>query len=100
MSKVVFSIQYEIASEKREEYIIAIRELKSLVKAEGLEYYNVFEVKGKQNLFEELFVFANTDSFDNYDDSENERVAILLSKIEELKIQNTTKYHTAYSVIE
>ena len=45
MSKVLFSIQYEIVSEKRDEYLKVVKELKNLLKAEGLESYNVYEAK-------------------------------------------------------
>ena len=48
MSKVVFAIKYEIIEEKLIEYLDVIRELKNIVKAEGLESYSVFEVKGKK----------------------------------------------------
>ena len=44
MSKVLFSIQYEIVPEKRDEYLKVIKELKNLLKAEGLESYVVYEV--------------------------------------------------------
>ena len=40
MSKVLFTINYEIQGDKKEEYLKTIRELKSLIKAEGLESYS------------------------------------------------------------
>ena len=98
MAKVIFSVQYEINSENRNEYINSIKELKSLLKADGLESYSVFELKGKANHFEEIFVFSSQEAFDNYDDSENERVDILISKLEDLKIPNSTKYNTLFEV--
>lgn len=36
MSKVLFSIQYDIIPEKRDEYLKVIKELKNLLKAEDL----------------------------------------------------------------
>ena len=59
MEKVLFTIKYEILPEKRNEYFDVIRELKSLIKADGLESYSVFEVKGKANNFEEVYTFVN-----------------------------------------
>ncbi len=100
MSKVIFTVQYEINPQKREDFLVAVRELKSLMKADGLESYSVFEVKGKINHFEEFFVFSSKDNFDNYDDNENERIGILLNKVEEMKIPNTTKYNTLYELEE
>lgn len=95
MNKVIFTIQYEIKSEKHEEYLSSIKELKLLIKAEGLESYSVYEVKGKKtNVFEEVFVFTSKEAFDNFDDGENERVDILVNKIEDMKVVNSTHYNT------
>ena len=58
MSKVLFSIQYEIVPEKRDEYLKVVKELKNLLKAEGLESYDVYEVKGKSVSFQELYTFS------------------------------------------
>ena len=97
MDKVIFSIQYEVQENKRDEFINSIKELKSLLKAEGLESYSLFEGKTK-NHFQEVYQFTSKEAFDNFDDSENERVDILISKIEDLKEPNTTKYNTLYEV--
>ena len=97
MAKVIFSIQYEVQDSKRDEFINSIRELKSLLKAEGLESYSLFEGKTK-NHFQEVYQFSSKEAFDNFDDSENERVDILISKIEDLKEPNSTKYNTLYEV--
>ena len=98
MSKIIFTVQYEINPEKRDDYLSSIVELKSLLKIDGIESYSVYEVKGKSNNFEEIFVFTSKEAYDNYDDGENERTNILISKIEELKIRNTTKYNTLVEV--
>jgi len=94
MSKVIFSMQYEIKPEEKDEYIQSLKELKMLQKGEGIESYSVYEVKGKANVFEETIVFSSEDAFDNYDDASNERTELLNSKIEELKVPKTTKYNT------
>jgi len=97
MAKVIFSIQYEVQANKRDEFVNSIKELKSILKAEGLESYSLFEGKTK-NLFQEVYQFSSKESFDNFDDSENERIDILISKIEDLKEPNSTKYNTLYEV--
>ncbi len=94
MSKVIFTVQYEIKPEKRNEYLTCMKELKLLVKAEGLQEYNLYEVKGKSLIFQEELIFLNKEAFDNYDDSSSERMDILISKLEEFKIPNSTKYAT------
>jgi heme-degrading monooxygenase HmoA len=98
MAKVIFSIQYEVQNDKRDEFINSLKELKSLLKADGLESYSLFEGKTK-NHFQEVYQFSSKEAFDNFDDSENERIDILISKIEDLKEPNSTKYYTFYEVL-
>ncbi len=98
MSKVIFTIRYEILPEKREEYFNVIRELKSLVAAEGLESYSVYETKGKENNFEEVYTFVDEQSYENFDDDPTERVDILMNKLSDMVKQQTTKYTTLFEI--
>lgn len=100
MSKVLFSIQYEILPEKRDEYIKIIRELKNLLKADGLESYNVFEVKGKPNSFQEQYAFTSMEAYEAFDDETNEQVNILIDKINEIAVDKSTKYTTLIEVAD
>ncbi len=79
MAKLIFTVQYDVLPEKREEFLSSITELKSLIKAEGLENYGVYEVKAKTNTFEEIYSFSSTEAYENFDDAGNERVNILIS---------------------
>ena len=98
MAKVIFTVHYDVLPEKREEFLSSIKELKSLMKADGLETYNVYELKGKTNAFEEIYSFTSEESYENFDDADNERVNILISKIESLKSHNSTRYNTLLEV--
>jgi len=98
MGKVLLSIRYEIDASKRDEYFGVIRELKNTLKNEGLESYTVYEVKGKTNHFEEIYTYNSVQSFEESDDSENERVNILINKISEMTIDNSTKYTTLFEL--
>ena len=98
MAKVIFSIQYEIIPEKREEYLDVIRELKNLVKAEGLESYSVFEKKSKKNNFEEIHIFSSKASYEAYDDNGDERVELLMDKLSTIIKNNTTQYNTLFEI--
>ncbi|MBT8380402.1 MAG: hypothetical protein KJN64_14380 [Ignavibacteria bacterium] len=99
MSKVIFSVQYEILEDKKDEYLRTINELKNLLKAEGLESYIVYEVKGKSNQFQEQYLFSSEEAFENFDDNEDERLNILINKISELAIEHSTKYTTLRELI-
>jgi hypothetical protein len=94
MSKILFTINYEIQAEKKEDYIKTIRELKNLMKAEGLESYSVYEAKGKSNRFEEQYIFSSNETFENFEDDADERINILITKISGMTIEHTTKYST------
>lgn len=94
MGKVIFAIKYEVLEEKMDDYLDVIRELKNVVKAEGLEEYRVFGVKGKKNQFEEIYIFENKEAFDNFDDDPDERVDILMNKLSDIIKTNTTEYLT------
>ena len=100
MAKVIFSIQYEINSSKKEEYFGVVKELKNLLKAEGLESYAVYEIKGKPNNYQEIYVFSSDEAFDKFDDNQDERLNILINKLTDLTTANSTKYTTLHEVTE
>ncbi len=98
MSKVIFSIRYSIIPEKREEYLGVVKELKSIIKAEGLESYSVFEQKNKSNSFEEVYMFSNQEAYENFDDNADERIDILMTKLSDMIKQQTTQYSTLIEI--
>jgi hypothetical protein len=100
MAKVIFSIQYEINSTKKEEYFGVVKELKNLLKAEGLESYAVYEIKGKLNNYQEIYTFSSSEAFDTFDDNQDERLNLLINKLNDLTTANSTKYTTLYEVTE
>ncbi|NNG26060.1 MAG: hypothetical protein HKM87_00930 [Ignavibacteriaceae bacterium] len=99
MSKVIFSIQYELSAGRKDEYIGTIRELKTLLQAEGLEDYSVFEVKGKPNHFQEQYKFISDEAFEEFDDNNDERINILINKINDLAVEHSTKYTTLKELV-
>lgn len=94
MAKVLFTVQYEVLPNKRDEFLSSMNELKTLITAEGLESYALYEVKGKANAYAEVYTFSSVEAYEAFDDAANERVNILISKIENLKAHNSTKYTT------
>ncbi|MBI5731059.1 MAG: hypothetical protein HY963_07975 [Ignavibacteriales bacterium] len=98
MSKVIFSIRYNIFPEKREEYLDVVRELKNIVKAEGLETYSVFEQKNKANNFEEVYIFKSQEAYENFEDNTDERIDILMTKLSDMIKEQTTQYTTLFEV--
>ena len=98
MSKVIFSIRYNVVAEKRADYLDVVRELKNLVKAEGLESYSVFEQKNKPNYFEEIYIFKNQESYENFDDQSDERIDLLMTKLSDMIKEQSTQYSTLFEV--
>ncbi len=98
MSKVIFSIRYNVFPEKREEYLDVVRELKNLVKADGLETYSVFELKNKPNNFEEVYIFKSPEAYENFEDNTDERIDILMTKLSDMIKEQTTQYTTLFEV--
>ena len=99
MSKVIFTIQYELKEDKKEEFLNVVNELKNLLNADGLEDYSVYKVKGKQNQFQEQYTFESEETFDAFDDNNDERINILITKLSELTIGHSTRYLTLNKII-
>lgn len=98
MSRVIFSIRYQVYPERRQEYLDVVRELKNIIKAEGLESYSVFEQKNKPNNFEEIYLFKSEEAFENFDDNQDERIDILMTKLSDMIKEQTTQYTTSLEV--
>lgn len=100
MGRVIFSINYEIIPDKRAEYLDVVRELKNIVKSDGLDSYSVFEQKSKENSFEEIYIYESKEAWEEADDAENERIDILMNKLSNLIKEKTTHYSTLLEVGE
>lgn len=98
MSKVLFSISYDIIPDKRTEYLDVVRELKSIIKSEGLESYSVYEQKSKENSFKEVYIYESEEAWEESDEAQNERVDILMTKLSDLIKEKTTQYSTLLEV--
>lgn len=99
MSKVIFSVQYEVDKSKVEEFHSIINELKILLKAEGLEDYSVYEVKGKTGNYQEQYTFTSEEAFEAFDDNNDERINILVNKLNDLAVDHSVKYVTLSKIL-
>ncbi|MFO7524415.1 MAG: hypothetical protein R6W68_03095 [Ignavibacteriaceae bacterium] len=100
MAKVLFTIQYDIQPEMKHEYLKVIREMKNVLTKEEIESYNVYEMKGKSNSFQEVYTFSSLELYEAFDDSEDERLNILITKISDMTVENTTKYSTLIELVD
>ena len=99
MSKVIFTIQYELKEENKGEFLNVVNELKNLLNADGLEDYSVFKVKGKQNKYQEQYTFDSEEAFEAFDDNNDERINILINKLNGLTMKHSTRYLTLNKII-
>jgi len=99
MSKVIFTVQYELKEENKNEFFNVINELKNLLNADGLEDYSVFKVKGKPNQYQEQYTFDSEEAFDAFDDNNDERINILINKLNGLTMKHSTRYLTLNKII-
>ena len=99
MSKVIFTVQYELDNSKVDEFHNVINELKNLLRAEGLEDYSVYEVKGKPNQYQEQYTFVSEEAFEAFDDNTDERINILVSKLNDLTVDHSVRYVTLSKIL-
>lgn len=100
MPKVIFIIEYDIPADKKEDYLSVIKELKNLLSAEGLENYSVYETKGKSHHYQEQYTFNSAEAYEAFDDDQNERINILINKLNDLTVEGSTRYTTLYELAE
>ncbi len=100
MAKVLFTIQYDVLLEKKNEYLKTVKEIKNVLKKEGIESYNVYEIKGKTNSYQEIYTFVSLEAYEAFDDSEDERLNILINKISDMTVGGSSKYTTLIEIIE
>ena len=93
MGKVIFTISYEVAPEKREEYLALTQEMKRHFAPADGRSYGVFEQKGKKNNFSEVFQFTTMEEYDRLED-QDEQMSSLVQRLESLLADGKMKYST------
>jgi L-rhamnose mutarotase len=81
MPRVILNISYDVYPEKREEYLILVKELKDHLFSVGQDNYSVFEQKGKKDHFSEVYIFDSMDSFDHFEDDEDGKTEGLFERL-------------------
>jgi L-rhamnose mutarotase len=93
MSKIIFTISYEINPEKREEYLTLSRQMKEHLSGASGRNYAIYEQKGKKNSFTEIFICANKDEYDQIED-QDDTTSQLVQKLETFLANGKMKYTT------
>ncbi len=94
MPRVLFTISYGIKPDMREEYLAHIGMLKSHLTTVAGKNYAVYEVKGKKNQFQEVFVSESVEEFDALEDNLDAESEAMVAKLEEFVDSDGMRYTT------
>ena len=98
MSRVIFTISYEIQADRRGEYLPLSQKMKDyILQKGGVADYSVFEDKRKRNSFTEIFTFSSLEQYNGLDD-EDEAMQNLMALLEPMLIGGKMKYTTLVEV--
>ncbi|HAL56198.1 MAG TPA: hypothetical protein DCP63_06935 [Bacteroidetes bacterium] len=97
MSKVILQISYDVAPEKRDEYLALMKEMRAQFTQVRKKNYNVYEVKGRKNAFLEEFICGSMEEFDALEDDLDEKSEELVNRLE-MMLDGRAKYTTLIEV--
>lgn len=98
MSRVIFTISYEIGADKRGEYLPLSQKIKEYILGKGgVADYSVFEDKRKKNSFTEVFTFASMEEYNGLED-EDESMQNFMTLLEPMLVGGKMKYTTLVEV--
>ncbi|RPI18544.1 MAG: hypothetical protein EHM58_05040 [Ignavibacteriae bacterium] len=99
MSKIIFQINYDILPEKREDYLTAIKELKSHINSNADKTYFVVEDKNKENNFTEMYICNNETEYENIENNMDDAVFELTNRMfNDYIIDKKAKYTTLFEI--
>lgn len=97
MAKVFFSVSYSIADGKRGDYLNAVSNVRDFYSNSDVSF-SLFEVKGKHNHFQEVYVFPSAEAYEASDDPEvTAPISASLEKI--YSLAKDVRYDVANEVI-
>ncbi len=99
MSRILFQINYDVHPEKREEYLVSIKELETYMRSNTDHNYMVVEDKKKKNCFTEIYILKDEAEFDGLEDEMDDTIYGLTTKIlGEFVVDGKTRYSTFYEI--
>ena len=94
MPRVMFTISYGVKPDRREQYLALMNELKEhFARARG-QNYTVYEIKGRTNHFQEVFLTGSLEEFDALEDSQDETTDELVRRLGDMIDEGGMKYTT------
>ena len=99
MSKILFQINYDVHPEKRDDYLVSIKELEDYMSTHTNHNYMVVEDKNKKNSFTEVYILKDEAEFEGLEDEMDDTIYSLTTKILSLYVvEGKTRYSTSYQI--
>ncbi|MBM4178525.1 MAG: hypothetical protein FJ211_04240 [Ignavibacteria bacterium] len=96
MARIHFSVSYSIADGKRGEYLQAIANVRAFYENSDINF-SLFEVKGKHNHFQEIYVYPSPESYEASDDPET--TAPISASLEKIySLANSVRYEVSNEI--
>ena len=93
MGKVILTVQYEVKSAKRNDYLSTVEKLKSHYATNQYVSYSVYEQRGKQNSFAEIFMAHSEVAYKKFEESDDETADQLTAELQDF-VEGKTRYTT------
>lgn len=93
MGKVILTVQYEVKESMRNDYLTAIEKLKAYYATNQFVTYSVYEQRGKQNSFAEIFMAHSEVAYKKFEESDDQTADELTAQLQDF-IDAKTKYTT------
>lgn len=99
MSRILFTINYDVHPERRDDYIATAKELVNYMKSHTDHNYMIVEDKTKKNSFSEVYILKDEAEFDGLEDEMDDTIYGLTTKIlSEYVVDGKTRYSTHYEI--
>jgi hypothetical protein len=73
MPKIIFQINYSVIPEKRDDYLLTMKELQEHLKNNSHKNYIVVEDKNKANNFTEIYICENEEEYESLEGETDEK---------------------------
>ncbi len=93
MGKVILTVQYDVKEAKRNDYLTAVEKLKSHYATNQFVSYSVYEQRGKQNSFAEIFMAHSEVAYKKFEESDDQIADTLTAQLQDF-VESKTKYTT------
>jgi hypothetical protein len=93
MGKVILTVQYDVKEAKRNDYLSAVEKLKAHYATNQFVSYSVYEQRGKQNSFAEIFMAHSEVAYKKFEESDDQTADELTALLQDF-VESKTKYTT------